>query len=188
MLSDETYLKILKENRSLQGRILKENISEEDNPRLERYLEDVQNEAILPHVTADFAGDRLIMSFSKGAQGVVGLMALAGAGLIVIELIAASYRLYKDVISKYGKKCNDFKHGSRGRKRCEALAKIKAMEARIKALTEAKKFCNKSKDPQLCIAKLDSKIKDLTNKVSERKRKFAEKYASKGQGELTKNR
>ena len=82
MLSDETYLKILKENRSLQGRILKENISEEDNPRLERYLEDVQNEAILPHVTADFAGDRLIMSFSKGAQGVVGLMALAGAGLI----------------------------------------------------------------------------------------------------------
>jgi hypothetical protein len=43
MLSDETYLKVLKENRSLKGRILKENISDEDNPVLEIYLENVQN-------------------------------------------------------------------------------------------------------------------------------------------------
>ena len=43
MLSDETYLKVLKGNQSLKGSILKEVIPEIDNPTLEIYLENVQN-------------------------------------------------------------------------------------------------------------------------------------------------
>ena len=186
MLSDETYLKILKENRSLQGRILKENISEEDNPRLERYLEDVQNEGEFD-VTTNWKNG-IDISLGQKATGAAAIGVALGAAVIVGKLIAGSYRFYKDQISKYGKKCNDFKHGSSGRKRCESVGKIKAMEARIKALTEAKKYCNKSKDPKLCIAKLEAKIRELSEKLAKRKNKFAETYPSKGQGELAKKR
>ena len=57
---------------------------------------------------------------------------------------------------------------------------------KIKALADAKKYCSKSKDPKLCISKLDLKINKLQQKLQQQKEKFSVKHSGKSQGQLVK--
>lgn len=193
MLSEKNYLTILKESQSFKNKILEDEISI-DNPVVEKYLENVQTEAwqdlgkyisnlgqffvkkktsgYMPDVQVSRSDGTMTIKASQYAQAVGATVVVLGAALLVAKLISASYHLYKDTVSKHGKQCNHFKHGSTGRKRCEVMAKMKGMEARIKSLTDAKKYCNKSKDPELCNAKLNAKIRDLQEKLVELKEKF----------------
>ena len=93
------------------------------------------------------------------------------AGLIVggfftlDALITGSRNFYKDYISKYGRKCQKYKHGHSERRKCELQVKTKALQGRIQILKRSASKCSKAKDPQKCKLKISSTIIKLQKQI-----------------------
>lgn len=90
---------------------------------------------------------------------------ILGVSALTIALKTASFRIYKDYIDKYGKKCRDFKHGTAVRIICELSIKQKALEKRVKSLQNGKKYCKKTKDQQKCSVEIDKEIKEIMKDI-----------------------
>ena len=84
--------------------------------------------------------------------------AAVGASVVAALIARSAYRLYKDKLSKIGKQCSHFKHGSKERNECELKAKNKAKEIEIAALKKLSNMCVKSKNPSECKEKIMKKI------------------------------
>ena len=96
------------------------------------------------------------------AHGAAALAAAAVAALVA----RMAYKVYKDKISKIGKQCASFKHGTPDRKKCEAKAKNAALAAQMAAMKSGMSKCAKSKDPAKCKAGIQSKIDKMKSKMS----------------------
>lgn len=95
-------------------------------------------------------------------QGEAAIAATALAALIA----RTAWRAYKDHISKAGKQCSAYKHGTSERKACEAKAKNAALQAQINVLKTGMGKCTKSKDPAKCKASIQSKIEKVKGKMT----------------------
>jgi len=109
-----------------------------------------------------FAGGATGMVDKNVAMGAAGLAAAAIAALVA----RTAYRAYKDKISKIGKQCASYKHGTPDRKKCEAKAKNAALQAQMAAMKSGMAKCAKSKDPAKCKASIQNKINGLKTKMS----------------------
>lgn len=133
----------------------------------EEKINRLRSEGIIPEVTVDMVGDRMLVTLGKQGQAAVGAAAVLGTVYLVAKLLAGSVKFYKDRISRYGKQCKDFKHGSPGRVKCERRVKAKALYDRAKLLSNSKQECKKTKDPAKCSQKLDQKVNELKMKASQ---------------------
>jgi len=109
-----------------------------------------------------FAGGATGMVDKNVAYGAAGLAAAAVAALVA----RSAYKIYKDKISKIGKQCASYKHGTSDRKKCEAKAKNAALQAQMATMKSGMAKCAKSKDPQKCKASIQNKINGLKTKMS----------------------
>jgi hypothetical protein len=110
-------------------------------------------------------------TFGAGVTGAVDKNVAIGAGALAVAAIAAlaaraGYKVYKDKLSKIGKQCNQYKHGTPDRKKCEAKAKNAALQAQMAAMKATASKCAKSKDPAKCKAAIAAKIEKLKSKMS----------------------
>jgi hypothetical protein len=88
----------------------------------------------------------------------------ASVGLIAGLIIIYAYRKYIRNWSAAGRYCK----GTTGTHRTACLRryKIRIMKERLNDLVQKKLYCGKSKDPQKCKTKVDSKIKKLKERIS----------------------
>ena len=106
--------------------------------------------------------------FGKSVLGIHGSETeMTVASAVIAALIArAAYRLYKDKLTKAGRKCSYIKHGTTERKACERKAKVDAMKAQINVMKAGMNSkCGKAKEPEKCKAKVQNKIKDIQTKM-----------------------
>lgn len=106
-----------------------------------------------------------------GAAGSINANVAHGAAALAAAAVAAlvarmAYKVYKDKISKIGKQCASFKHGTPERKKCEAKAKNAAITAQMSTMKSGMAKCAKAKDPNKCKASIQNKINALKNKMS----------------------
>ncbi len=102
---------------------------------------------------------------------VTGAVAI-GVGIgAIYAMISASYVIYKDYISKAGRKCRDLKLSTSGRTSCEAKARSEAYMKQAKALTGAIGECKKTRNPGMCQSKLKAKIAKLKMKAKKQNEK-----------------
>ena len=106
-----------------------------------------------------------------GAAGSIDTNVAHGAAALAAAAVAAlvartAYRVYKDKISKIGKQCASYKHGTPDRKKCEAKAKNAALQAQMAAMKSGMAKCAKSKDPAKCKANIQNKINSMKSKMS----------------------
>jgi hypothetical protein len=87
------------------------------------------------------------------------------AAVIAAFAARAAWRAYKDHISKIGKQCSQYKHGTSERKACEQKAKNTALQTQINVLKTGMGKCTKSKDPAKCKASIQSKIEKVKGKI-----------------------
>jgi hypothetical protein len=80
-------------------------------------------------------------------------------GIVVALIVAISYKVYKKFLSKAARSCKQLE----GEKKNECMKKFRdyAKKARITALEKSKGLCNKSKNPQNCINKINNKVLNL---------------------------
>jgi len=97
-----------------------------------------------------------------------------GAGLIVAVLLYASYKLYKNFLSKAARACKG-KSGA-DKKICMNMFKIKALQTQIRDLQQASKTCSSTSNIAKCkkllskkIDKLNKKIENLKSEISKMK-------------------
>ena len=181
MLTDDTYLKILKENRSLKGNILKENISEEDNPIVEIYLESVQHEELNLMVEdlkqmleLDVGGDISDVTDAVDKIWSGSNKAIAGTA-VAVAIIYASYKISKGIRQQLKpKKCRQYKLNSPAQKKCHHQVDIAALEKQIQILKSKTKLCAYSKDKLKCETKIKKKVAELQHKVVVKKAKITE--------------
>ncbi|MBY9000057.1 MAG: hypothetical protein KGD64_04015 [Candidatus Heimdallarchaeota archaeon] len=193
MLSDETYLKILKGNQSLKGSILKENIPEIDNPILEIYLESVQyveldlmvedlkqmlekplldtSKALPPGGDISDLGDQL----SKTLSNLTTTQQVIAGSAAALAIIYASYKISKGIRQHLKpKKCRQYKLNSPAQKKCHHQVDIAALEKQVQILKSKIKLCAHSKDKQKCEMKIKKKVAELQHKVVVKKAKITE--------------
>jgi len=203
MLSDETYLKILKENQSLKkGGILRENITEINNPILEIYLESVQHveldlmvedlkqmlleakwsidtskKGLDAFEKIDPAGDisDLGDQISKTLSNLTTTQQVIAGSAAALAIIYASYKISKVIKQQLKpKKCRQYKLNSPAQKKCHHQVDIAALEKQIQILKSKIKLCAHSKDKQKCEMKIKKKVAELQHKVVEKKAKITE--------------
>lgn len=99
------------------------------------------------------------------ALGAGGLALAAGAVVAAISYLG--YKVYKNTFSQAAKKCK----GTKGpeKKACMNQAKLVAFQANLKALESKMVMCAKSKDPDVCKAKLLKKISKAKSKLQKAK-------------------
>ena len=191
MLSDETYLKVLKGKQSLKGGILRENIPEIDNPALEIYLESVQHvelnlmvedlkqmlleaklqKALPPGGDISDLGDKLSKTLED--LGTTGRIVAGTAAALAI--IYASHKISKGIRQQLKpKKCRQYKLNSPAQKKCHHQVDIAALEKQIQILKSKIKLCAHSKDKLKCETKIKKKIAELQHKVVVKKAKMSE--------------
>jgi len=99
------------------------------------------------------SGDFLNITLGSKALAVIGGM----GGIIAAATLASwSYKIYKNFISKAGRKCRDYP-GGKSRSKCFATVKLMGLQKQIEALRKGKMACSKSKDPKKCSSKIREK-------------------------------
>jgi len=90
---------------------------------------------------------------------------LLAAAAITALVGRMAYKIYKDKVSKIGKQCAQYQHGSSERRKCESNAKKKAMQAQIQVMKAGMGKCTKAKDPGKCKASIQTKIAKMQAKM-----------------------
>ncbi len=120
---------------------------EDDPVRLERCKS-------LKYTSSGITYGEAIEPLSYAAGGAVGILATT--------LINWAHKKYMEIYGKANEACGRLK-GSEGRM-CRQNYKVEATKAEIQALKYARSKCRRSKDPKLCVQKLNEKIKKLMDK------------------------
>ncbi len=94
----------------------------------------------------------------------VGGAIIIGGTVLAMSIISAAYHVYRDHISKVGKRCVKYDAGPE-KKWCMAKVKAEGYTKQIKALQVGMKKCQKTKDPSKCTNKIKQKIINLQGKA-----------------------
>lgn len=112
----------------------------------------------------------------------LGSAIIAGGAVLSLSIISAAYHVYRDHISKVGKRCVKYDTGPE-KKWCMAKVKVEGYAKQIKALQVGMKKCQKTKEATKCANKIKQKIVNLQGKVKvqlAKAKKESEKRSYKG--------
>ena len=84
-------------------------------------------------------------------------------GMLVANIIAGAFAVYKNYIRKNVAACKEYK--GEEKKKCKLHYKKQAINAELKELRASKSKCNKAKDPKKCRTKIDKRIKKVQSKL-----------------------
>jgi hypothetical protein len=100
---------------------------------------------------------------SKHGRKVMRYSGKLGVAVLVAAATAAAHRAYKIYLSKAGRACA----GTKGTEKRECLVKFRkaGYQAKMNSYLKAKGDCAKSKNPEACKRRLDSKIKKVKYKI-----------------------
>lgn len=108
---------------------------------------------------------------SAGVAALVGKLSTAIAGMGVAALVAlmvyASYKIYKNFLSKAAKACAD-KEGTE-KKMCMKEYEIQGINAQLADMRKGLSACAKSKDPEKCREALNKKMLKVKEKLDKAK-------------------
>jgi len=90
---------------------------------------------------------------------------VAAAALVALAVTVA-YKIYRDYLSKAAQACGKGKSGAL-KKKCMAEFKKKARRAKIASMQKSMSKCSKTKNPEVCKNKLQSKIAAEKAKMGE---------------------
>jgi len=93
----------------------------------------------------------------QAAQGLLAVAAVVAAATVV------SMKIYKAYFSKAAKSCNKFKGDEK--KKCMKKFKVDAIKQQIASLNSSKSKCKNTKDPKMCVSKIDIKIAKAKQKL-----------------------
>jgi hypothetical protein len=106
-----------------------------------------------------------VINFFKTNKGVH----YAGAAVVVALATFASYRIYRNYLTKAAKACKNFTGPEKNN--CMLKFKIEAAKQQLDSLKMALSACDSSQDPEKCKKTIELKIKKLGDKISKLSKK-----------------
>ena len=98
--------------------------------------------------------------------------AVLATGVAVSAILSLAYQYYRAHYTKVGKKCSGYRGVTK--QKCEAKARLEALNKSISKLKSLKNKCKKTKDPKKCRSKVDEKIDKLEATSKKLKTKIRE--------------